>query len=124
MREIKFRGYNGNLKLKNGRWIIGSFVRNDPHGLIMPLEEMVYEEYPVRVETVGQFTGLLDKNGKEIFEGDITNNGIIRFGKCAEINGVGFYLESNFSKDVFGELFRFTTPFEVLGNIYENPELE
>jgi hypothetical protein len=70
-----------------------------------------------------RYTGLKDKNGKKIYESDITNNGIIRFGQINEVNSIGFYLESHFSRNVFGELFRFTTPFEVIGNIRENPEL-
>ena len=125
MREIKFRGFNGNPSVK-GKFIYGDLIRfgdDLEYTAITPHQEMAYDEYPVKAETVGQYTGLKDKNGKEIYEGDITNNGIIRFGRIEEINGIGFYLESHFSRNVFGELFRFTTPFEVIGNIYENPEL-
>ena len=71
-----------------------------------------------------QFTGLLDKNGKEIYEGDIVNydnksfhnglNGLV------EWVGSGFYIAKHIPIFKIVEKFK---DFEVIGNIYENPEL-
>lgn len=72
-------------------------------------------------ETVGQYTGLTDKNGKKIFEGDIVKNeygyiGLIVMKACS------YYIEwqsGNFSND----LYVFADTLEVIGNIHDNPEL-
>lgn len=71
MREIKFRGWNA----KNNRWIYGYYFANRGAHFISP-DEFVNpiasaDDYEVEADTIGQFTGLKDKNGKEIYEGDI-----------------------------------------------------
>ena len=70
-----------------------------------------------------QFTGLKDKNGKEIYEGDITGDWEIYWDE----DEVSFRLKDIYPHSVYGrethDMFAFTSPFEVIGNIYENPDL-
>ncbi|WP_281525345.1 YopX family protein [Alistipes dispar] len=120
MRTIKFKG----KRIDNGEWIYGSYV---PHynffGTIK--DEMVDENgnlFEVAPSTVGQYTGLKDKNGKEIYEDDIL---LDESGAYAVV----YYSMGSFCVD-FGEGFDlqyFTDSIHeicyVAGNIHDNPEL-
>lgn len=122
MREIKFRG----KRLDNGEWVIGSYIEAENRDLsiahqIVPYEsgEAVREVDPV---TVGQYTGLKDKNGREIYEEDIL------FDESG-VYAVVCYSMGTFCVD-FGEGFDlqyFTDGIheicDVVGNIHDNPEL-
>ena len=64
MRTIKFRGKQFN----NGKWVYGYLADGN---LICTASDTKWDAVEVKATTVGQFTGLTDKNGKEIYEGDI-----------------------------------------------------
>lgn len=68
MREIKFRG----KRLDNGEWIEGDLLRMNYHWFIFPdpAPEGI-DKYEVDPATVGEYTGLKDRNGKEVYEGDV-----------------------------------------------------
>jgi uncharacterized phage protein (TIGR01671 family) len=114
MREIKFRG----KRVDNGEWVVGYYGTNESgwHWIFVPICENSVNSFKfVRVipETVGQFTGLHDKNGKEIYEKDIL--GSINF---KDFIGVMEWMP-NGSWAVFSPL----SNFEIIGNLFDNPEL-
>ena len=129
MREILFHG----KRADSGEWVEGDLLQTKYHSghieyQIMP-QTPVSSAYPVLSETVGQYTGLTDKNGKKIFEGDIVHcvskldsaDMVVIF-ECGQFRmilaekyheyqtNVGYYDINCFAK-------------EVIGNIHDNPEL-
>lgn len=119
-REIKFRGYN----VKNARWLHGHyFINRGGHyivtdGIANPF--LTHEDFTVRPDTVGQFTGLHDANGKEIYEGDILREG--ETGNTLQV--VYDAPEFCFMDNAYGYRFlNHAENFKVIGNIYDNPEL-
>lgn len=129
MREILFRG-----KTKNGEWKIGDLII-EWYGETPYIHWFEYSslalsrEEKVIPETVGQFTGLTDKNGKKIFEGDIIQGTITsRWDKslirCEIVyKGDCFLAIEKISNTLWEHKIRFAKDIEVIGNIHDNPEL-
>lgn len=131
MREIKFRGKD----IKNGEWVYGDLhlLCNAPH---IHTQESRYPFAGIRSfvnkETIGQFTGLHDKNGKEIYEGDIIDIYDSEY-ETHDNNEVSFkdgvFGVANWTGNLTTLIFfignRGDSEYsvEVVGNVYDNPEL-
>ena len=130
MREILFRG----KRKDNGEWVYGSLgvVRSDLMAIYQCKEFENDSIILVDVDTVGQYTGLTDKNGKMIFEGDICNDSIgVRFMVKWDADNALFIGRTigGYGKDGYyfapqrivyvGREPKVT----VIGNAYDNPEL-
>ena len=112
MRDILVRG----KRIDNGEWVYGNLIRRNICG----------KEWEVIPETVGQYTGLDDKNGVKIFEGDVvrylnsieSGNGVVIFDTCA-------FLFNWIDIDEIDSLLRYfqcSEELEVIGNVHDNPE--
>ena len=125
MREILFRGKT----VCDGDWIYGGITWNPSKKEVFIHTE--WDEGKVIPETVGQFTGLTDKNGIKIFEGDVVKFIDIDF-DGSERKAVGVMAwnrkAANFDivKGTYRLDFHYPTLFEeieVIGNVHDNPEL-
>jgi uncharacterized phage protein (TIGR01671 family) len=133
MRIIKFRGKS----LATGEWLYGSHFNDGAEDYILPnlpSGAIDYEMYQVDQNTVGQFTGLRDKNGKEIYEGDIIKYFMdtdfddmmpIDYDEYTSVihstDGINeMVTDDGFS--ILGIASQSHRPI-IIGNIYDNPEL-
>ena len=124
MRTIKFRGKS----ILYDEWLYGDLVHsadNKRFGILVN-DKYSYDECEVVPDTVGQFTGLYDCDGKEIYEGDILDfNGLtveVRFVRGVFAFLVNGYLDDELYGDCRTDLFA-----KVIGNVYEksrHPEKE
>ena len=147
MKEILFRG----KRIDNGEWVDGYYYENKISGCFILSHKIKvrgkggvvikdsFEVFEVIPETVGQFTGLTDKNGKKIFEGDIisaitldTGNeqrAVVCFGNFMDENNgdeyIGFFIDFDGIKTTITQLAmeECKNRIEVIGNIHDNPEL-
>lgn len=131
MRTITFRG----KRIDNGEWVYGAFypiknedvyfIINNCKSLNFDDDDTTFNGYKVQKKSVGQFTGLYDKNGKEIYECEILYNNdreehcIVKYSKEKAMFIVK-YLESN---DEFTLWESISNLYYSVGNIFENPEL-
>lgn len=118
-REIKFRAWDEKLKIMTTPFIdFLVFEESENFRKGQVLHQHFEDEEFVPTEIM-QYTGLKDKNGKEIFEGDILEgNLVVTFYDGA----FGFWAKEN-SIPEFYMLYRYLGSRKVIGNIYENPEL-
>lgn len=138
MREILFRGKRDD----NLKWIYGYIYRiteNQEMPFLM-MKDYHGITYPVYPDTIGQYTGFTDKNGRKAFEGDCINHhfgpeiGIIRYGQYQNTFNddqfaahIGFYVEwkgpqaNSLRKDL--GFWLSLNGVSIIGNIHDNPEL-
>ena len=139
MREILFRG----KRVDNGKWITGYYFHYETcheHFIITDMSYDMPDMEQVIPETVGEYTGLKDKNGKKIFEGDIVKltdksfnyewKAVVEFGNPNGDYTWGWQLKpigkaKNVSTDIlcWVEMEETGAFCEVIGNIHDNPEL-
>ena len=140
MREILFRG----KRLQGGDWVEGYFFKSDinkraresgkatliftPDCDTFITVPECHNSFMVASDTVGQYTGMKDKNGKRIFEGDVAK---VLQGKDKDIAYVGFENGAFMLYPKTGNIYERTLweywyndwDVEVIGNITDNPEL-
>lgn len=153
MRTVKFRGKD----VKTSHWVYGAYhehiditpaalykdaesrenhIKEHTHYLIMQDAFSDYcmprniQCFDVTSETIGQFTGLYDCHGKEIYEGDILRFGNSPSGVC-EVKWnetlaafcIRFYFENELGSRPLGDWVICERSIEIIGNIHDNPEL-
>lgn len=129
-REIKYRGlktfqiFSGETK---NIWIYGFFLKRGTYGDPGPqahifVYENGYEGYRVEAETIGQFTGLTDCDGKEIYEDDIISFDNGKIGQVEFFRG-GFVVRYGKEKMIQSLYDVHNWNVKILGNRFENPEL-
>ena len=119
MREILFRG----KRVDKGEWIKGFYAENG-HGSSNIQPKGKFLACLVKPETVGQYTGLLDKNGNKIFEGDILESDSERFVVDWDDEFSGFYL-TNVNPRYQGVAMFANVADDgyIIGNVHDNPEM-
>ncbi|MDE5886706.1 MAG: YopX family protein [Muribaculaceae bacterium] len=137
-REIKFRG----KRADNGEWVYGYYAKlSATEGYILTRNMDWFNTTKVDMSTIGQYTGLKDRNGKEIYEGDIIvadrypffDDGKPNYVAVVEWNDCGFGAFYELHKDSDAKGISVGCPcdfdsdtanrYRAIGNIHDNPEM-
>lgn len=139
-RIIKFRGKN----IHTGEWLYGDYHREGKTHYITKSGDYLREYAPIEFivdgKTIGQFTGLPDKNGKEIYEGDIIHlndeefelehgNGVVIFldkdSSGHPCGGIWYVEDADEDSNTNTSLFdlHWEGGLEIIGNRFDNPSL-
>lgn len=130
MREIKFRGFNR----KNNEWLYGFYLQNRGAHFVCPDEFAIgksWDDYEIDPDTLGQFTGLHDKKGNEIYEGDVVriyDSDYEKYSVQQVKFAHGVFGVDNWTKKILTTLSFFMGcdseySVEVIGNIHDHPSL-
>jgi uncharacterized phage protein (TIGR01671 family) len=129
-REIKFRG----KKFCQDKWIYGSLITQGVRGADGNfIDTGRGERYPIQQDTIGQFIGIKDSKGREIYDGDILEY-YNKITKKSHLSGLVIYNEHAAAFNVVNPkngLYLYIKPTDdgidetltIIGNIYDNPEL-
>ena len=116
-RVIKFRAWNKKMKIMKEVFAINMTV--PCYSVGVHLENPTWFEDEIELM---QFTGLLDRNGKKIYEGDVCRD-ILSEEKFAVVFRGGQFMAHNLRNEREGSLFGCIPNFEIIDNIYESPDL-
>ena len=134
MREYKFRGKS----IYSDKWAYGFYLEQDVYNLgskntkkdlLGESTSLIVEDtkrasaMPVQKETVGQYTGLHDKNGKEVYEGDIVKSFFVDTDEAGNEIYKYYIMEVKYDEILCSYKIDKFMNLEVIGNIYENKEL-
>ena len=119
MREILFRG----KRIDNNEWVEGYLNYNSTRKQYYIMDDVDTFPIPVHKESVGQYTGLTDKNGDKIFDSDVVNIlteneevGVVTYDEgCFYVKADGFSVD--FRNNINGD------DLLIIGNIHDNPEI-
>ena len=127
MRTIKFRGkpIQGDHLYEN--FVYGNLAKyaSGVYNILVPIQ-WGFENYEIDPETIGQFTGLYDCEGKEIYEGDILRFGNSKCGVCEvkwDESIAAFCILFYFKDEIGSRPLGGGVEFAIIGNIHDNPEL-
>ena len=118
MREIKFRGFNR----KNGVWLYGFYLQNRGAHFVCPDEfadGKSWDDYEIDPETRGEYTGQKDKNGLEIYEGDVVATVMNGCRYVQEVVWEDITNGFSFRGHGCGPMFHKSSCMEVIGNIHD-----
>ena len=121
MRKIKFRG----KRLSTREWVYGSLIQwKDGTMTIITENKEDHSEFYVNPDTVGQYTGLQDRNGQDVYEGDLlrTSEGNIMIAEWVESGIVTRCLTPTYDGMMNTNRHAFPVS-EKIGTIHDNPEL-